>query len=56
MSLASASKVKSLAFSPQKLPCLRIEDSTFFELLKVCGAPEKFLENGIFWRSPKNFF
>ena len=29
------------ASSPQKLPCPRLEDSTFFELLKFCRSPEK---------------
>ena len=37
------------ASSPQKLPCPRLEDRLLFELLKVCGAPEKF-----FWG--KTFF
>ena len=27
--------------SPRKLPCPRLEDSTFFELLKFCRSPEK---------------
>ena len=29
------------ASSPRKLACPRLEDSTFFELLKFCRAPEK---------------
>ena len=36
------------ASSPRKSACPRLEDSTFFELLKFCGALEKF-----FW---KRFF
>ena len=34
------------ASSPRKLACPWLEDSTIFELLKVCGAPENFLEDG----------
>ena len=45
------------ASSPQKLACPRLEDSTFFELLKYCRSPEKkFLEGGFYWRTPENFF
>ena len=45
-SLAVASKVKSLALRPQVLenwPVLGSRTAVFFELLKFCGALEKFL-------------
>ena len=45
------------ASSPQKLPCPRLEDSTFFELLKFCRLPEKKILEGIFyWRTPEKTF
>ena len=47
-SLALASKVKSLASRPQVLenwPVLGSRTAVFFELLKFCGALEKFLES-----------
>ena len=36
------------ASSPRKLACPRLEDSTFFELLKFCGALEKFFGKRFF--------
>ena len=36
------------ASSPRKLACPRCEDSTIFELLKFCGAPEKFFGKRVF--------
>ena len=36
------------ASRPRKLPCPRLEDSTFFELLKFCRLPEKKFLEGIF--------
>ena len=52
-SLASASKVKSLALvsRPQVLenwPVLGSRTALFFELLKFCGALEKFFEKRFF--------
>ena len=45
------------ASSPQKLPCPRLEDSTFFELLKFCRLPEKKILEGVFyWRTPEKTF
>ena len=42
------------ASSSQKLPCSRLEDSTFFELLKFCRLPEKKnLGGGFYWRTPE---
>ena len=71
-SLALASKVKSLASSPQVLenwPVLGSRTALFFELLKFCGAVEKFFgkrffcgdrlknfcEDLFFLRSPEKF-
>ena len=57
-SLALASKVKSLASRPQVLenwPVLGSRTALFFELLKFCGAVEKFLENVFLWRSLEKF-
>ena len=68
--MSLASKVKSLALKPQLLensPVLGLRTALFFELLKGCGAPEKFfeklffseialkifLETFFFWRSRK---
>ena len=36
------------ASSPRKLTCPRLEDSTNFRLLKVCGVPEKFFGKRFF--------
>ena len=52
-SLALASKVKSLALAlrPQVLenwPALGSRTAVFFELLKFCGALEKFFEKRFF--------
>ena len=50
-SLALASKVKSLTLRPQVLenwPVLRSRTALFFELLKFCGAPEKFFGRRFF--------
>ena len=52
-SLALASKVKTLALAsrPQVLenwPVLGSRTALFFELLKFCGAPEKFFGKRIF--------
>ena len=50
-SLALASKVKSLALRPQVLenwPVLGSRTALFFELLKFCGALEKFFGKRIF--------
>ena len=47
MSLALASNVKSLASRPQVLenwPVLGSRTAVVFELLKFCGAFEKFVE------------
>ena len=47
-----------LASKPQVLenyPVLGSRTALFFELLKVGGAPEKFLENGFFWRWSEKF-
>ena len=57
-SLALASKVKSLALAsrPQVLenwPLLGSPTAVFFELLKFCGAPEKFFGKRFLWRSPE---
>ena len=37
------------ASSPRKLPCPRLEDSTFFELLKSCRSPK--IWRLFFWRT-----
>ena len=45
MPLDLASKVKSLALKPKVVenwPVLGSRTALFFELLKVCGVPEKF--------------
>ena len=60
MCLALASKVKSLALAskPQVLkncPVLGSRTALFFELLKVCRAPENFFEKRFFLKLPKNF-
>ena len=50
-SLALASKVKSLASRPQVLenwPVLGSRTAVFFELLKFCGALEKFFRKRFF--------
>ena len=50
-SLALASKVKSLASRPQVLenwPVLGSRTALFFELLKFCGAVEKFFGKRFF--------
>ena len=50
-SLALASKVKSLALRPQVLenwPVLGSRTALFFELLKFCGALEKFFGKRFF--------
>ena len=50
-SLALASKVKSLALRPQVLenwPVLGSRTALFFELLKFCGAVEKFFGKRFF--------
>ena len=50
-SLALASKVKSLASRPQVLenwPVLGSRTALFFELLKFCGALEKFFGKRFF--------
>ena len=50
-SLALASKVKSLASKPQVLenwPVLGSRTAVFFELLKFCGALEKFFGKRVF--------
>ena len=45
------------ASSPRKLPSPRLEDSTYFELLKFCRSPEKKILEGVFyWRTPEKFF
>ena len=59
-SLALASMVKSMALAsrPQVLenwPVLGSRTAVFFELLKFCGAPEKFLENVYCGDRLKNF-
>ena len=57
--MSLASKVKSLALKPQVLencPVLGSRSALFFELLKVCEAPEKFLGKRFLWRSPEKFF
>ena len=59
-SLALASKVKSLALTwrPQVFknwPVLGSRTALFFELLKFCGALEKFLENVFLWRTLEKF-
>ena len=59
MSLALASKVKSLASKPQVLEnCLVLGPRTalFFELLKVCGAPEKLFGKPVSGERLKFFF
>ena len=43
------------ASSPRKLACPRLEDSTFFELVKFCGALDKFFGKRFFWDRLKNF-
>ena len=55
-----ASKVKSLALAsrPQVLenwPVLGSRTARFFELLKFCGALEKFFGKRILWRSREKF-
>ena len=60
-SLALASKVKSLALAsrPQVLenwPVLGSRTALFFELLKFCGALEKFFGKRFLWRSLEKFF
>ena len=58
LALALASKVKSLASRPQVLknwPVLDSRTALFFELLKFCGALEKFFGNVFSWRSPEKF-
>ena len=57
-SLALASKVKSLASRPQVLenwPVLGSRTAVFFELLKFCGALEKFFRKHFLWRSLEKF-
>ena len=61
MSLALASKVKSLALAsmPQVLencPVLGSRPAQFFELLKVCGAPEKFFGKHFFSEIAEKIF
>ena len=49
--LALASKVKSLASRPQVLenqPVFRSRTAVFFELLKFCGALERFFRKRFF--------
>ena len=56
MSLALASKVKSLASCPRKLACPRLEDSTIFwivEILQIAG--KKILEGVFYWRTSEKF-
>ena len=51
-------KSLALASRPQVLenwPVLGSRTALFFELLKFCGALEKFLENVFLWRSPEKF-
>ena len=60
-SLALASKVKFLALAskPQFLenwPVLGSRTALFFELLKVCGAPEKFFEKRFFLEIARKIF
>ena len=57
-SLVLASKVKSLASRPQVLknwPVLGSRTAVFFELLKFCGAVEKFFRKLFLWRSLEKF-
>ena len=59
MSLALASKVKSLASKPQVLkncPVLGSRTALFFELLKFCGATEKFFGKRFFLEIACNKF
>ena len=52
-------KFLALASKPQDFenwPIFGSRTALFLELLKVCEAPEKFLENVFFWRSPETFF
>ena len=58
-SLALASKVKSLASRPQVLenwPVLGSRTALFFELLKFCGALEKFLGKRFFVEIARKIF
>ena len=51
-------KSLDLASRPQVLenwPVLGSRTALFFELLKFCGALEKFLGNLFLWRSPEKF-
>ena len=51
-------KSLALATKPQVLenwPVLGSRTTLFFELLKVCGAPEKFFGRRFFLRSPEKF-
>ena len=51
--------LKSLASRPQVLenwPVLGSRTALFFELLKFCGAPEKFFEDVFFRRLLEKFF
>ena len=61
MSLALALKVKSLALAlmPQvfeNCPVLGSRPAQFFELLKVCGAPEKFFGKHFFSKIAEKIF
>ena len=60
LALALASKVKSLALAsrPEVLknwPVLGSRTALFFELLKFCGAVEKFFGKRFLWRSFEKF-
>ena len=44
------------ALGPWKLACPRLKDSTFSELLKFCGAPEKFFGRRFFLEIARKIF
>ena len=57
--MSLALKVKFLASKPQVVenyPVLGLKTALFFELLKVCGAPEKFFGRRFFLKIAATFF